>query len=62
MILYQEIDIVETIHQTVLLIAVDIEMFALARSLVGDCLMRQLFSSLFLWISAKNELITTRNP
>ena len=42
MILYQEVDIVETVHQTMLLIAVDIEMLLTACSLVGHRLLRQI--------------------
>ena len=38
---YQEIDIVEAVHQTVLLVGVNVEMLAPASSHIGDSLVRQ---------------------
>ena len=42
MILYEEIDIVESVHQTVLLITVDLEMLTGACGLVGDSLIGEI--------------------
>ena len=40
-ILYQEIDVVESIHQTMLLVAVDVELLRAACSLIGYTLVGQ---------------------
>ena len=42
MILYEEIDVVESVHQTVLLVAVDVEVFASACGFVGDDLIGEI--------------------
>jgi hypothetical protein len=91
-VLDEEIDIVQTILQTMLLITIDFEMLTVTSGQIRDRLVRQihthlrlvvfvdaveelfqessdtttgstkLLSSLFLWISAKKELMTTRKP
>lgn len=88
----QKVDIIQTIHQAMLFIAVNLERFTLSCCFVGYCLFGQvylyfcfrvrvdrveqffqkpsltttgktkLFSSLFLWISAKKLETTTRKP
>ena len=41
-VLYQEVDVIKPMHETMLLVAINVKMFAPAGSLVGNCLVGQI--------------------
>ena len=51
-IVQQEIDVVEGIHQTVLLVRVDFELLAVTGCQVGDCLVGHIDLDLGLWVGS----------
>ena len=50
LVLYKEINIVEAVDETVLLIAIDIEVFLMARREIGHCLIGEVYLYLSFWI------------